>query len=352
MNAPARFLAAGLFAAFACSGGLAAPAPAYKVPINAAGQPDLQGLWTNATITPLQRDAKYGDRLVITEADAKKIEVDNKAAVAEQNKPTNPKFTVEDLPKDCGGGFSGVNCGYNAGWVDPGTTLIDLGDGGRRTSIITSPKNGRMPPLTKEAQAHLMKAFQGMGGVPENPEGRALGERCLMSFDSSAGPPMLPLLYNNTYQIVQTKDEVTILVEMVHDVRHIRLAATHQPAVLNQWMGDSVGHWDGDTLVVETVNVRGEQGLFHGPGPSGKVVERFTRISPNQIKYGFTVDDPKMFTAAYSGEVALNATKGPMYEYACHEGNYALPGILAGARRAEKDAAEAKGGKGAAGGAP
>ena len=148
---------------------------------------------------------------------------------------------------------------------------------------------------------------------------------------------MLPLMYNNTYQIVQSKDEVAIDVEMVHDVRHIRLNAQHLPASMKLWMGDSIGHWEGDTLVVETTNMRPEQGL-RGGSPNQKVTERFTRIGPNKISYKFTVEDPGVYAAPFSGEVAMNTTKGQVYEYACHEGNYALTGMLAGARAEEKQA--------------
>jgi hypothetical protein len=155
-------------------------------------------------------------------------------------------------------------------------------------------------------------------------------------------------MYNNTYQIVQSKDEVAIDVEMVHDVRHIRLTDKHLPSSIKLWMGDSIGHWEGDTLVVETTNMRPEQ-AFRGASPELKIVERFNRVNDKQIKYSFTVSDPQVYTQPYTGEVALNATKGPIYEYACHEGNYALPGILAGARTEEKEAlAAAK--AGAAGG--
>jgi hypothetical protein len=177
-----------------------------------------------------------------------------------------------------------------------------------------------------------------------------LGERCIMSFGSSAGPPMLPLLYNNNYQIVQTKDEVAIEVEMVHDLRHIHLTGAHLPQNVKLWMGDSIGHWEGDTLVVETTNMRPEQTFRGGGSPGAKIVERFTRVSPDQIKYSFTVDDPQMYAAPYTGEVALNSTKGPIYEYACHEGNYALPGILGGARLEEKEAKAASKSKPTAGG--
>ena len=175
-----------------------------------------------------------------------------------------------------------------------------------------------------------------MAGRTDNPEGFSLGERCLLSFGSSAGPPMLPLMYNNTYQIVQTKDEVAIDVEMVHDIRHIHLNAQHIPASMKLWMGDSVGHWDGDTLVVETTNMRPEQGL-RGGAATQKVTERCRRISADSLSYQFTVEDPSM-SAPYSGEVQMRQTKGQVYEYACHEGNYALTGMLAGARAEEKSA--------------
>ncbi len=315
----------------------AAPAP-YKAPRTTDGQPDLQGNWTNATITPFERDQKYGDRLALTDKEVKSLEGANADLVAEGNKPTDPNAKVTDLPTNCGRGFTGVDCGYNSAWVDPGTKIIDMG-GIKRDSILVSPANGRLPPMTKDAQARTQARFAGgRRGSFDNPENRSLGERCILSFGSAAGPPMLPLLYNNNYQIIQTKDEVAIEVEMVHDLRHIRLAGSHPPADVKLWMGDSIGHWEGDTLVVETTNMRPEQN-FRGASAGSKIIERFTRVSPNQIKYSFTVDDPTIYTAPYTGEVALNSTKGPIYEYACHEGNYALTGILAGARREEKEAA-------------
>jgi len=326
----------------------AAGAASYQVPRTPDGQPDLQGNWTNATITPFERDAKYGDRLALTDQEVKGLEGSNAQLVADGNKPTDPNAKVTDLPSDCGRGFVGVNCGYNSAWVDPGTTIIDMG-GIKRDSIIVSPANGRLPPMTKEAQERMRSRMAAAQRASfDNPENRSLGERCLLSFGSSAGPPMLPLLYNNNYQIVQTKDEIAIDVEMVHDLRHIHLAGSHPPADVKLWMGDSIGHWEGDTLVVETTNMRPEQN-FRGASMGSKIIERFTRVSPNQIKYSFTVDDPQTYTAPYTGEVALNATKGPIYEYACHEGNYALHGILAGAREQEKEA-HAEGKPAAAGG--
>jgi hypothetical protein len=339
-------LALSLLAGSALADPQAAP---YHAPRTAYGQPDLQGNWTTATITPLTRDPKYGTRNVLTKQEADALEQATREQVARADAPTPPEATVKDLKNaDCGpDGISGFNCGYNQGWKDPGTTLIDI-NGEKRASIITSPANGQFPPRAGAPGAQDARAR--MRNRTDNPEGFSLGERCLLSFGSSAGPPMLPLMYNNTYQIVQSKDEVAIDVEMVHDVRHVRLNAQHLPASMKVWMGDSIGHWEGDTLVVETTNMRPEQGL-RGASPNQKVIERFTRIGPNKISYRFTIEDPGVYAAPVSGEVAMNTTKGQVYEYACHEGNYALTGMLAGARAEEKAAREAQaGGAGKTGG--
>jgi hypothetical protein len=335
-----------LFAAVSLSALAAMPAAAqpkaaaYHAPKNGWGQPDLQGTYTTATITPVVRDAKYGTRNVLTKEEAFALEQATRDQVKRADEPTPPEATVKDLKNaDCGpDGISGFNCGYNQGWKDPGTSLIDI-NGEKRASIITSPANGQFPARVASAGAAPRPgAPRGRGNRTDNPEGFSLGERCLLSFGSSAGPPMLPLMYNNTYQIVQSKDEVAIDVEMVHDIRHIRLSDKHGPSQIKLWMGDSIGHWEGDTLVVETVNMRPEQGL-RGGSPNQKVTERFTRIGPNKLKYAFTVEDPSTYVEPFSGEVAMNATKGQVYEYACHEGNYALTGMLAGARAEEKQAA-------------
>ncbi|HEY3950297.1 hypothetical protein [Phenylobacterium sp.] len=318
----------------------ATAAGAYKPPLAADGHPDLQGNWTTATITPLTRNPKLGDRNVLTKQEADNLEQATQAQIARADAPTPANATVKDLKNaDCGpDGISGFNCGYNQGWKDPGTKLIDI-NGEKRASILTSPANGQFPPRAPGApDPRAMRAR--MASRTDNPETFGLGERCLLSFGSSAGPPMLPLMYNNTYQIVQTKDEIAIDVEMVHDVRHIHMNAQHGPSNVKLWMGDSVGHWEGDTLVVETTNMRPEQGL-RGGSPNQKVVERFRRIGPTSLSYQFTVEDPA-YTAPYSGEVQMRATKGQVYEYACHEGNYALTGMLAGARSEEKQAAAAK----------
>ncbi len=200
--------------------------------------------------------------------------------------------------------------------------------------MIIEPSNGRIPPLTAAGQ---QRSTARAGRNPnDGPEGRALGERCLLSFGSASGPPMLPVMYNSYYQIVQSPGYVMILVEMVHDARIIRIQdKKHAPDGVKKWMGDSIGHWEGDTLVVETRNFRPEQS-FRGSSENAVVTERFTRVANDKIIYRFTVDDPATFTSSFTGELPFVSVDANIYEYACHEGNYALPGILSGAREAEK----------------
>jgi hypothetical protein len=316
---------------------------AWKAPRNAWGQPDLQGVWTNATITRLERDPKYGERLALSETEAKALEGDNAAVFDKLAQPTAANTKVDDLPA-CPSGATGPTCGYNMFWVDPGTRVMRV-KGEPRTSIIVEPRDGRLP-MTREAQARIQaRAGNAQVGNFDGPERRPHAERCLVAFGSSSGPPMLPVLYNNHYQIMQSKDEVMILVEMVHDARLIRLNDTHKPPHVRPWMGDSIGRWEGDTLVVETTNFRADQ-AFRGATENLKVIERFTRVSPTEINYQFELIDPATFSRPVKGEEAWNAAKGPVHEYACHEGNYALPGILAGAREEERKGREMEGNRG------
>ncbi|MGH8174874.1 MAG: hypothetical protein ACREV5_01265 [Steroidobacter sp.] len=309
----------------------------WKAPRTADGHPDLQGMWTNATITTLERPTEFGDRLVMTEAEAKVIESQNDAFNAEASAPTAPGARTEDLPESCGLGFKGADCGYNFFWIDRGSQVASV-NGQRRTSLIIDPPNGKVPALLQERQKTVMQRYAAMRSNFDGPEARPAGERCLLSFGSSSGPPMLPVLYNNHYQIVQTRDAVMILVEMVHDVRVIRLNGKPLPKSIRKWMGDSIGRWDGDTLVVETTNFTDRE-MFRGATADVKVTERFRRVGADRINYQFTVEDPAAFTSAWSAEYPFHLTNSPIYEYACHEGNYALPGILAGARADEKTAA-------------
>ena len=285
---------------------------------------------------------QFGERRAHTADEAAVLEKGIADYNTKANLPSDPKDTVQDLERkgcELRGFANNANCAYNQFWADAGTHLIDI-NGEKRTSIIVDPANGRLPPMLPAAQARNAERRQRFtaAGPAGGPEARPLGERCLQSFGSSAGPPMLPLMYNNNYQIVQNKDTVMIMVEMVHDVRVIQIGG--KPGRLRKWMGDSIGRYEGESLVVETTNFI-EQQTFQGTSENRKVIERFTRISPDKILYKFTVEDPTTFERPFSGELTMNASQGPIYEYACHEGNYALPGVLAGAREEER-AAEAQ----------
>jgi hypothetical protein len=224
--------------------------------------------------------------------------------------------------------------GYNVLFIDRGTQLARV-DGVKRTSLIIDPPDGRIPPLTAEGrkrqQAEMMSYIQF-----ENVKERPLAERCLLGFGSTSGPPMLPVLYNNNYQIVQTPNAVMIMVEMVHDVRVIRMNQKHVPPGVRKWLGDSVGHWEGDTLVVDTTNFNPHVN-FSGSSENLHVIERFQRVDAGAILYRATIDDPTTFTKQFSLEYPFLATPGPVYEYACHEGNYAMQDILGGARKMESE---------------
>ena len=241
--------------------------------------------------------------------------------------------------------------GYNGFWLDPGSKVIRI-DGVARSSIIVDPPDGRIPALTAEAKKRMTEqsAKTRKFGEFDHPEVRSLSDRCILSFGSNAGPPMLPnYFYNNNYTIVQTKDHVMIMSEMVHDVRIIRLNTTERlPAHVRPWLGDSIGRWEGDTLVVETTNFHpammsaGLLYAYRNASEKLKVTERFTRTGPDTIVYRFTMDDPSTFSAPFSGELPFNRIDEQVFEYACHEGNYAMSNILSGERNKEKRAAEQK----------
>ncbi len=308
-----------------------APAPKnWQLPRTETGDPDLQGVWTSATLTRFDRPDEFGDRLILTPQEARKIEGTEEQFVANAAKPSDPK--KKEVAGVCTNFQFG--CGYNNFWIDRGSQVIRI-DGQPRSSILIDPPNGKLPPLTAARRTQLAEHRKTHVRY-DGPETLALAERCLLSFGSSSGPPMLPVLYNNHYQIVQTKDTVTILIEMVHDARIVRMNDQHVPSSVRKWMGDSIGHWDGNTLVVETTNFTTQEG-FRGSTENAKVTERFTRVGPSTINYKFTVDDPAAFTRSFSGEIPFNKTADHIYEYGCHEGNYALPGILAGARAQEKN---------------
>ncbi len=303
---------------------------AYTAPRTADGKPDLQGLWTNNTITPLERPERFAGKPTLTEEEQLAWEQQIADRTAEADLPSDPNRSAPTK------GQIDLEDSYNNFWFDDGTKVA-IYNGERRTSLVVDPPDGLIPAPTEAARARMAAAAeQRRLGPSDGPESRSLAERCLLSFGSSAGPPMLPILYNNHYQIVQSPGYVMILVEMVHDARIIRIDDEPLPAAFQPWLGDSIGHWEGETLVVETSNFNPQQS-FRGSADQFRVTERFTRVGPDTINYSFTVNDPDTFTSAWTAEIPMNRTTDKLYEYACHEGNYALPGILAGTRVEERD---------------
>jgi hypothetical protein len=315
-------LSAGAPAAFAQAGG-------YTAPRAADGKPDLQGFWTNTSLTSLERSAQFND-LAIPAEQAQKLEAGRAAADARSGLPTDPKSGAPKAGQDVGG--------YNSFYVDAGTQYATINHE-KRSSWIVDPPNGKIP-YTTEGRKKFDDGLHFVRNTFDGPETRPMAERCLVGFGSTGGPPMINVMYNNTYQFVQTKDYVLINVEMNHDARIIPLGAANMDVY--QWLGRSKGHWDGETLVVETTNFNPGESLrtFFSASyllsPDGKVTERFTRVSDTEILYQFTVDDPKLFSQPWKAEMVFNRSPKPAYEYACHEGNHALPGILAGARLNDK----------------
>jgi len=287
----------------------------YTPPRTPDGQPDLQGVWTNVTITPLERPANLADKAFFTAAEARQYEKDT----VDRN----------NADRRDGGAQADLSRAYNDAWYDRGTKVVET----LRTSLVIDPPDGRIP---RKADATAL-AQGGLNRPPEGPEDRALTERCILW--PTAGPPMMPSFYNNNYQIVQAPGYVTILVEMIHDARIIPLdSRPHVNTGIRQWMGDPRGHWEGNTLVVETTNFN-DKTRFQRAGQNMHLIERFTRTAPDTIMYEFTVDDPSAFTKPWTAQIPMRRTEGPIIEYACNEGNYAMEGMLAGARADEKKAA-------------
>jgi hypothetical protein len=287
------------------------------------GDPDLQGTWTNATLTGLERFAGM-DTLVISDGQARALE------------KRDAEFSVEidslpdgDLPSGDRVG------GYNSAWLDRGNSLLRI-DGEPRTSIIVDPDDGRVP-YTFSGWVRLWWGLIN-SQKRDNPEEQLLGDRCVVGYGSTAGPPMLPVLYNNNYRFVQTPDSVAILVEMNHSVRTVRIGGSPLPAAIRPWFGDSIGHWEGDTLVVRTTHFHPEQSLRGAikhqlyVGRDSVVTERFTRTGPAEIRYEFAVEDDDIYTQPWRGELNFRPSHGQIYEYACHEGNYGMVNMLAGER--------------------
>lgn len=305
----------------------------WTAPRTPDGQPDISGLFTNGILTPLERPAQFAGKAFFTPQEA--------AAFARQ--------VIDQRNADRRGtGDADVGRAYNDAWWDWGTKVAKT----LQTSLVVDPPDGKIPPYTPEALKRIAAKAQTLkercehtvcppalfGVLPaDGPEDRSYMERCL--WWSTVGPPMLPTAYNNNYQIVQTRDYVMIRIEMIHDVRIIPLdGRPHVDPSIRQFLGDSRGHWERNTLVVDTTNFNDDTD-FRNAGRNMHLTERFTRVAPDTILYEFTVDDPTTFTKPWTGEIPMTKIDGPIYEYACHEGNYGLAGILAGARAKERQPA-------------
>ena len=310
-------------------------------PRTAWGQPDLQGVWDFRSITPLQRPEELADQEFLTEEEAANLE--------QEAADRDARLWEQGARRTEAGGNVGA---YNNFWMDRGLKAV----GTRRTSLIVDPPDGRLPPLmpgtveqvgstSEDVPGHRPVRFR-VGGIgADGPEDRGLGVRCLLGFNS--GPPMIPSAYNNNMQLFQTPDHVVILNEMVHDARIVPLdRRPHLPEDVRHWMGDARGHWDGDTLVVETTNFTDKTPSFNptltssvGTGETLTLTERFRRVDADRLLYEYTVDDPATYTRPFTAAIPMRKSEAPIFEYACHEGNHSMEGILAGARAEEKAAA-------------
>lgn len=295
------------------SNSLAQDSATEDIPRLANGRPDLQGTWDFRTITPLQRPEQYGDRETLSADEAEEFEV------ARQEQLDRDNFTDTSTTGD-----------YNEFWYDRGNQIL----GSNRTSLITNPPNGRLPEMTEAAQniaANAREAAELNLGV----EVRPLSERCIMGFNS--GPPMLPSAYNNNVQLVQTDDHVVIHNEMVHNARIVKMNTDEHLDHPRKWEGDSIGYWEGDTLVIETRHFAGATSFLNS-SENMELIERFWMLDSNSLGYEFTITDPSRWTQPWTAMFPMVRTDEPIYEYACHEGNYSMPGIMAGWRRQEVEA--------------
>jgi hypothetical protein len=336
----------------------AATLTAAEIPRPANGHPDLSGTYDISSLTPLQRPAEFGNRLTLTDEEAAEIAQAEVEFMKKSDAASNPDREAPPSGGDGTTGGKGNVGGYNSLWYGRGTGAVKV-DGQWRTSIIIDPPNGQRPAMTaaarEKAAERARRAKKNNGeawwieakldpGPYDDPELRPLAERCLLGFGSTGGPPILPVLYNNLKRIVQTEDHIMIMVEMVHDARIIRMNAEHAASDVRKWLGDSVGHWEGDTLVVDTTNFSDTPALANA-SKNLHVVERFRRIDQDTLLYRFTIEDPTVWTAPWTGEYTWPASDQRLYEYACHEGNYSFRGILNGARVLESDALGKTGGE-------
>ncbi len=314
-----------------------------------SARPDLSGVWTSTSRTGLTRPRGVETLVVSAEQAQQMVAAMSIAGISAENVAAGPEIDPETGAPPVGGQDFGLR-GYNLFWTDPGSSLA-LVKGEFRTSYIVNPENGQVPRLANPKVDLNRPQFGAryLTGVADasGPEAMPISERCLIGFGNTAGPGMMGTLYNSSYQFVQTDDYVLINVEMVHDARIIPIFATaeearanRRPAVLSQWLGDSVGWYEDDTLIIETTNINplqmGQSSI--AISQDGKITERFSRYAENEMLYQFTVDDSNLYSQPWTAELSYYPLDGRMYEYACHEGNYAMSGILAGARREEFEA--------------
>ena len=328
MQPPSIACALAIAASLIAGGAEARP---YDAPRTASGAPDLQGIWTNSAVTFLQRPPMFKN-LIPTDAEAAMMEGGFRQMVGDliSTKPIDPDAPAPKPVKEVG----------NSDFIEMDMNMAVI-NGERRTSWIIEPADGRVPFTETGRKAKRDLDQESYNG----PEGRPLEERCLVAIGSPEGPPMMNAGFNAHYQIVQTRDHVAIHVEMNHDLRIIRLIdRTHIPSAIRPWMGDSIGWWEGETLVVETTNFDPKRAYVGSLGggfvfsAQGKLIERFTRKAKDLMLYEFAIEDAVNFKQPWRAEMPMRAAKGPIYEYACHEGNYSLPNALSGARVTEKAA--------------
>ena len=312
----------GLLLLVACAAHAQPPAGEPTPPRTSDGKPDLQGVWDFSTITPMERPSELTGKAVLTNEEAAALEVQRAQARNYDQRDPDPKVDLVGA--------------YNNFWYDWGTAVVAT----RRTSLVVDPPDGRIPPLTPAGQQRR-DTRSDRPAVPAGPEDLPFIERCYLGFNS--GPPIVPSAYNNNMQLFQTPDYVVIFTEMVHEARIVPLdGRPHLPVSFHQWLGDSRGRWEGDTLVVDTRNFLGETSfnpkgtrIQKGSAANMHLVERFTRVDADTLLYEFTVDDPTMWTRSWTAAVPMRRAAGPIFEYACHEGNYGLVGMLSGVRAEE-----------------
>ncbi len=331
-------------AAMGAAGSSAYAQGSFEPPRLPDGRPDLQGVWDFRTLTPLERPEDLAGKAVLGAEEAAELEAEAAANSAALNAPTTDRTQLLPVGGNVGG--------YNHYWVDQGKTIVD----DLRTSLIVDPPSGRLPPLQPGLEMQALSLREDLSGTRPNRtrtagigtdsyEDRGLAERCLLGFNT--GPPLLPAAYNNNIQLFQTSDYVVILHEMVHDVRVIPLDGRDGlPSRIRQWNGDSRGHWEGDTLVVESTNFTDKTASFNpasyvaaGSGANKHLVERFRLVGENTLEYEYTLTDPVTFTRPFTAVLPMKRGVA-IYEYACHEGNYGLHNVLAGAREQERAAVQ------------